>query len=69
MPSMASTNLEKIRVEKGLTRKDVSVATGVPYNTLKRLELRSSDQVNIQYLKRLADYYNQPLDVAHLLGV
>jgi len=69
MPFMAQTNLEKIRVEKGLTRKDVAVATGVPYNTLKRLELRSSDQVNIQYLKRLADYYNQPLDVQHLLGV
>lgn len=63
------TKLQEIREERGLTRADVAKATGVPYNTLKRLELRTSDQVNLQHLKALAAFYNQPLDVGHLLGV
>lgn len=69
MPVMA-TKLQELREQKGLTRKDVSVATGIPYNSLKRLELRTSEHlVNVTHLKTLARYYDQPLDLQHLLGV
>ena len=64
-----ATKLQMIREERGEDRQTVSKATGVPYNTLKRLELRASDTINIRHLRTLADYYGQPLDVGHLLGV
>jgi transcriptional regulator with XRE-family HTH domain len=64
-----ATKLQELREAKGKTRQEVSKATGIPYNTLKRLELRNSDLVNLQTLSTLAAYYNQPLDVRHLLGV
>lgn len=64
-----ATKLQELREDRGLTRWKVAKETGVPYNTLKRLEERASDQVNLAFLKTLADYYGQPLDVRHLLGV
>lgn len=69
MPAMA-TKLQELREAKGLTRAEVSRETGVPYNSLKRLELMATkDLVNVTHLKTLAGYYNQPLDLQHLLGV
>ncbi len=63
------TKLQKIREDRGETRFAVVQATGVPYTTLTRLEERASDTINIRHLRTLADYYGQPLDVGHLLGV
>jgi transcriptional regulator with XRE-family HTH domain len=64
-----ATKLQELREEKGMTRQEVSKATGIPYNTLKRLEMRESDLVNLENLSTLATFYGQPLDVRHLLGV
>jgi len=66
---MARTKLEELRAQKGVTRLEVAAATGIPYTTLRRLELGMTDRVNLQFLKTLAEYYGQPLDVRHLLGV
>lgn len=63
------TRLMAIRLKRGETRQKVSKYTKVPYSTLKRLELRSSDLVNVRYLRDLCDYYDEPFDVANLLGV
>ncbi len=63
------TNLQKIRQDRGESRYRVARETGVPYTTLTRLEERASDTINLAHLKSLADYYGQPLDVRHLLGV
>lgn len=64
-----TTRLMAIRLKRGETRQKVSKYTGVPYSTLKRLELRSSDLINVRYLRDLCDYYDEPFDVAKLLGV
>jgi transcriptional regulator with XRE-family HTH domain len=63
------TKLQTIREDRGETRFLVAKETGVPYSTLTRLEERASDNINLAHLKTLADYYGQPLDVRHLLGV
>lgn len=63
------TKLQQIREDRGETRYSVAAATKVPYSTLTRLEERASDNVNLAHLKTLADYYGQPLDVRHLLGL
>lgn len=63
------TKLEELRAEKGVTKMAVAEATGIPYTTLGRLERGETERVNLQYLKVLAEYYGQPLDVRHLLGV
>lgn len=64
-----NTRLMAIRLKRGETRQKVSKYTGVPYNSLKRLELRASDTVNLAHLKELCEYYGEPFDVANLLGV
>lgn len=64
-----ATRLQELREEQGLTRYEVAKRTGVPYNTLKRLEMLESETVNLGHLKTLANFYRQPLDVRHLLGV
>jgi transcriptional regulator with XRE-family HTH domain len=64
-----TTRLEQLRIDRGEDRQTVSRATGVPYSTLIRLEENASTKVNLTYLRALADYYGQPLDVVHLLGV
>lgn len=64
-----ATKLEELRAEKGVTKLAVAEATGIPYTTLGRLERGDTERVNLKYLKILADYYGQPLDVRHLLGV
>jgi transcriptional regulator with XRE-family HTH domain len=63
------TRLMAIRLKRGETRQKVSKYTGVPYNTLKRLEERASDLINVRYLRDLCEYYDEPFDVAKLLGV
>jgi transcriptional regulator with XRE-family HTH domain len=67
--SKQKTRLLAIRLKRGETRPKVSKYTGVPYNTLKRLETRASDTINVVYLKELCAYYDEPFDVARLLGI
>jgi transcriptional regulator with XRE-family HTH domain len=67
--SIMATKLQQIREERKLTRYQVAKATGLAYNTVKRLEVNAGDAVNLVNLKVLADFYGQPLDVRHLLGV
>jgi hypothetical protein len=62
-----ATRLEQLRFDRGEDRQTVSKATGIPYNSLKRLETRISNTVNLAHLGTLAEYYGQPLDVRHLL--
>ncbi len=64
-----ATKLFALREDRGITRQEVVDATGVPYTTLTRLEHGSSETVNLRYVNILANYYGQPLDVRHLLGI
>lgn len=66
----SATILFDLRIQKGVTRQTAAKATGVPYTTLGRLEQGTfEDHINLSHLRALARYYNQPLDVRHLLGV
>ncbi len=64
-----ATRLKKLREERKQTKQTVSKATGVPYTSLTRIEEGVTNSINLTHLKALASYYDQPLDVRHLLGV
>jgi transcriptional regulator with XRE-family HTH domain len=56
-----------LRYEKGLTRAEVAIGSGVTAQTLKRLENDDTDTPSAPTVKKLADYYEVP--VADLLGL
>lgn len=56
-----------LRYEKGLTRAEVAIGSGVTAQTLKRLENDDTERPSAPVAKALADYYK--MSVADLLGV
>jgi transcriptional regulator with XRE-family HTH domain len=56
-PSTTVTTLERLRIERGLSRNEV--ARGAPLNrkTLKRLEVCSGEEPLARTIQKLADFY------------
>ncbi len=62
-----ATKLERLRERRGLSRYRLAQETGIPYNTLKRLEQASTDSISRDHLRRLHAYYGRELQVVTLL--
>ncbi len=54
--------LPKLLKDKGKSRKDLSLKTGIPYQTLSSLIHRKSENIRIDILIKIADYFEVSLD-------
>lgn len=55
------TNLKKLRLERGLTQKELASITGISRGTLSRIENKEKDITILELVKHL-NYYNIPLN-------
>ena len=62
-----ATRLEVLRRLKGASRYRVSQDTGIPYNTLKRIEQGENESIRRDHIRRLAEYYGSELTVGVLV--
>lgn len=54
------TRLEQLRLDRLLSREQLSEATGVPVRTIRALERESIRRPRISTLAPLAEYFNVP---------
>lgn len=53
--------LKSVRIKKGFTQKQVSIATGIPQSTISKYENKELEPC-IEYLGILADFYEVSAD-------
>lgn len=58
--------LEQIMQDRGINRRQLSLAANIPYTTLDGISKRSCDNVKLSTLLKLADYFEISLD--YLVG-
>lgn len=58
--------LKKLRIDKGLTRRDVSLKTGLTENQIYTLETGRSNNPTLETLTSLANFYE--VKVSKLIG-
>jgi transcriptional regulator with XRE-family HTH domain len=58
--------LKKLRIDKGLTRRDVSLKTGLTENQIYALETGRSNNPTLETLTSLANFYE--VKVSKLIG-
>lgn len=58
--------LEQMMQNKGMNRRQLSIAAGIPYTTLDGISKRGCDNVKLSTLIKLADYFEISLD--YLVG-
>ena len=62
-----ATKLTRLRERRGLSRYRVAKDTGIPFNTLKRIEEHETDSISRENLRRLRDYYGRELTLNTVL--
>ena len=58
---MNGEKLRELRESKGLTRRQVSIATGITEGTLWRIERKGVDNPNMSTVSALAEFYEVPI--------
>lgn len=58
--------LEQMMQDRGINRRQLSLAANIPYTTLDGISKRSCDNVKLSTLLKLADYFEISLD--YLVG-
>lgn len=58
--------LEQLMITRGMNRRQLSIAANIPYTTIDGIFKRSSDNVKLTTMIKLADYFNVTLD--YLVG-
>jgi transcriptional regulator with XRE-family HTH domain len=56
-----AANIKKIREDKGLRQKEVSIAVDIGYTSYNKVE-NGSREISVSELQRLANYYNITVD-------
>ena len=60
---MIYNRIKTLRIEKGLSRKDLAEAVGVNFQTIGYLE-RGDYNASLELAFKLAEFFNVPIDVA-----
>lgn len=59
---MNSELLKKLRKERGVSRREVAIATGLTENTIYTIEAGVAANPRLETLKAIADYYGISID-------
>lgn len=59
---MLSTNLKKLRIQKGISQDSLARLANIPYNTLIKIESGKSDNPTFETLSKLADAFKIFID-------
>ncbi|MGI9251158.1 MAG: helix-turn-helix domain-containing protein [Pseudohongiellaceae bacterium] len=65
---MKKSKLIELRESRNLSRYRVAEDTGIPYNTLARLEDPNGKQIGRAELRILSEYYGSDLTLEHFLS-
>ena len=58
---MNGEKLRELRESKGLTRRQVSIATGLTEETIRAMEVRRGSNPTLKTISALAEFYEVPI--------